>query len=254
MTRKTAIALIAALLMPLAAWAIPDSLLPDPEPGAPLVVDYAGILSTRERMNDSLLAFEQAHDGAQILVVTVTDLKGFSANEFATGIGNKWGIGQRGKDNGVVMLVKPKLGDSDKGHLFIAPGRSLEGVLPDLRCHHITELVMLPIIREGGSYDDAVWAGLEKVTKLVAGEKVEVPGDNDGNASLLFGGGIVAGFVLLWVVCYRRMRKRGVTLTGPQDKSNPWTKVYHGSSRGSGGGGHSYGGGSFSGGGGGSSW
>ncbi len=250
MKRLKLCALLAALLMPMLAWAA-EAELPEQLPGAPLVADLAGILSSSQEMNDSLLAFEQAHDGAQVLVVTTSDLLGYTPAEYAAALGDKWGIGQKDKDNGVVILIKEKTADS-KGEFFIAPGRGLEGVLPDAICHRITENEMIPVIKETGDYDSVAWIAVKAVTTIVAGGEFEFTDrsasddDIDGTTALIGGGMIV--LVLGLIV-------RGAIKGGSRGGGGGSTHYYGGSGGYSGGGSsHSYGGGSFSGGGGGSSW
>ena len=96
-----------------------------------LVNDFAGILNNSEnsQLEGALVQFAQ-ESSTQIVVVTVADLDGNDPGDYAFKLGEKWGVGQKGKDNGIVVLVKPKVGNS-KGQIFIATGYGLEGVLPD---------------------------------------------------------------------------------------------------------------------------
>src|SRR6056297_4342191 len=77
-----------------------------------LVNDFAGILEQNEYNNleKSLEQFAR-ETSTQILVVTVQDLQGFDPGDFAFRLGEKWGVGQKGKDNGIVVLLKPKKGN-----------------------------------------------------------------------------------------------------------------------------------------------
>src|SRR4051812_13201179 len=62
----------------------------------------------------------------QICVVIVDDLNDMDASSYATALGHEWGIGQKDKDNGIVILVKPTGGAGGRD-LFIAVGYGLEG-------------------------------------------------------------------------------------------------------------------------------
>src|ERR1043166_7928888 len=74
----------------------------------------------------------------QICVVIVDDLGGLPAADYATEIINKWGVGIKGKNNGLVILIKPTK-TNGKRELFIAVGYGLEGAIPDLATKRIRE-------------------------------------------------------------------------------------------------------------------
>lgn len=101
-----------------------------PEPPR-LVNDFAGILSENEYglLTKKLEDFAR-ETSTQIVIVTVKDLEGYDPGDYAFRIGDKWGVGQKGKENGVIILVKPKYGN-ERGRIFIATGYGLESVLPD---------------------------------------------------------------------------------------------------------------------------
>ena len=69
-------------------------------------------------------------------MVTVPSLNGHDINDYAARLGEKWGIGQKGKDNGIVILIKPKSG-REKGEVAISVGYGLEGVVPDVTASRI---------------------------------------------------------------------------------------------------------------------
>ena len=117
-----------------------------------LVIDSAGILSPSEEqtLRQQLIAFNDTVSN-QILIVTVTDLCGYDKAEFTYTLGEKWGVGQDGKDNGIVIMVKPKEIDG-RGETFIAPGYGLEGVLPDAIAKRIVENEMIPAFKQKDYY------------------------------------------------------------------------------------------------------
>jgi uncharacterized protein len=126
--------------------------IPDPMQPPRLVNDFAGILSSDQvnYLESKLVAFNDS-TSTQIAVVIVKSLNGYDKNDFAQRLGQKWGIGQKGKSNGVVVLVKPKY-PQEKGEASIQSGYGLEGVLPDITCKRIVENEMLPSFREGDYY------------------------------------------------------------------------------------------------------
>ena len=117
-----------------------------------LVQDYANVMSDNEEagLRRALLAFEDS-TSTQILVVTVTDLCGYDKAAFTYTLGEKWGVGTDGKDNGIVIMVKPKEIDG-RGEVFIAPGYGNEGVLPDAIAKRIVELEMIPNFKKRNYY------------------------------------------------------------------------------------------------------
>ena len=134
-----------------------------------LVLDSAGILSPSEEqtLRQQLIAFNDTVSN-QILIVTVTDLCGYDKAEFTYTLGEKWGVGQDGKDNGIVIMVKPKEVDG-RGDAFIATGRGLEGVLPDAIAKRIVENEMIPSFKQKDYYE-GISAAAQVAMEITAGE------------------------------------------------------------------------------------
>lgn len=139
-----------------------------PEPER-LVNDFAGLLTPEEvaMFENALVAFNDS-TSTQIVIVTVNDFSGYDKAQFAVEIGQKWGVGQKGKNNGIVVLVKPKIGKS-KGSAYIATGYGLEGVIPDAVARRIVGNEMIPYFREG-NYAKGIAAGVSTVMSLTKGE------------------------------------------------------------------------------------
>lgn len=134
-----------------------------------LVQDYAGVLTDSEEqsLRQQLIAFNDTVSN-QILIVTVTDLCGYDKAEFSYTLGEKWGVGQNGKDNGIVIMVKPKEIDG-RGDAFIATGRGLEGVLPDAIAKRIVENEMIPNFK-GKNYYGGISDAALTVMQITGGE------------------------------------------------------------------------------------
>ncbi|MFI3294772.1 MAG: TPM domain-containing protein [Rikenellaceae bacterium] len=134
-----------------------------------LVNDYAALLTSGQRstLESRLRAFNDTTSN-QISIVTVTDLQGMTASQYATELAHQWGVGQKGRDNGVMILLKPKT-SSSKGEYFIAVGYGLEGAIPDAMASRIGREIMVPELQQNNYY-----GALDKATlaimKLSQGE------------------------------------------------------------------------------------
>jgi uncharacterized protein len=135
-----------------------------------LVNDLAGILIQSEIavLEDSLDQFAQK-TSTQIAVVTVTSLNGYDPADLAYRIGESWGVGQKEKNNGIVILVKPKTGN-EKGQVYISVGYGLEAVIPDAVAHgKIVDHEMIPRFREN-DYFGGIMNGARIIMALARGE------------------------------------------------------------------------------------
>jgi len=121
-----------------------------PPKSARLVTDYIGLLSPAEQnaLEQKLLAFEK-QTSIQIAVVTLDDLDGEDPQSVATEFIHQWGIGQKGLDNGVILLVvkyseaaKQKLSENKHGSYRIGTGYGVEEYLPDAKCNQITAKIL----------------------------------------------------------------------------------------------------------------
>ena len=120
--------------------------MPDPPR---LVNDYASVLSETQRnsLEQKLVAFDDS-TSTQIAIVIINSTKGYPISSYAVELGEKWGVGRDGKDNGVMILVA--IQDRD---IFIATGYGLEGALPDALVKRIIENDIKPAFREGSYFE-----------------------------------------------------------------------------------------------------
>ncbi|MDX1285105.1 MAG: TPM domain-containing protein, partial [Draconibacterium sp.] len=135
-----------------------------------LVNDFASVLSENEynQMESHLEKFAR-ETSTQIVVVTLGDLEGYDPADFAQRLGEKWGVGQKGKDNGLVVLLKPKTNDS-RGQIYISTGYGLEAVLPDIIVNReIVENEMIPRFKENDYYGGLA-AGINVMMEITRGE------------------------------------------------------------------------------------
>ncbi len=127
------------------------------------VNDYAGMISpdAKAQMEEKLKALEQS-DSTQIFVLTVPSLEGEVLEEFAIKVFDKWKAGQKGIDNGVILIVAQK-----ERKVRIEVGRGLEGKLTDLVAGRIIDAIIKPKFKSGdfeGGFVDGV-AALVAATK-----------------------------------------------------------------------------------------
>ncbi len=132
------------------------------------VVDQAGILSSSEetRLSGKLAALEQKTT-IQLVVVTLSSLQSRTIEEWGLALGRGWGIGQKGKNNGVLLIVAPK-----ERELRIEVGYGLEGDLPDATADSIIRKVIVPRFK-AGNMTRGINDGVDAIGRALAGEKLE---------------------------------------------------------------------------------
>jgi len=125
--------------------------IPDRPVPPRLVNDFAGMLKAEEvsMLERKLVAFNDS-TSTQIAIVIVKDLNGYAPSDYAQRLGEKWGVGQKGRNNGILILVKTKT--DTKGEVQIATGYGVEGPIPDLACIDIVNNEILPAFRAGDYY------------------------------------------------------------------------------------------------------
>lgn len=136
--------------------------IPNPMQPPRLVNDFAGILNSEEQntLEHNLRNYYDT-TSTQIYVVTVKDLEGYDVSDYAFRLGEKWGVGQKGKNNGVVILIKPKYGN-EKGQAFIATGYGMESIIPDATARRIVDNEMIPYFKNGDYYK-----GINAAAKII---------------------------------------------------------------------------------------
>jgi uncharacterized protein len=144
-------------------------------PDRPLnhVVDIAGIINedVESVLNRHLLELEQKTT-AQMVVLTINSLEGESLEEFSIEIAHeKWKLGQKGKDNGVLLLVSLQ----DKKYRFEV-GYGLEGVIPDSLAGSIGRTYLVPFFRKGDYSTGIYAASLAVINEIAADAGVEITG------------------------------------------------------------------------------
>jgi len=146
---------------------------PIPQMPSNYVVDLAGIIDDRveNNLNGYLKELEQKTT-AQVVVLTVQSLEGASLEEFSlTTAHDRWKLGQKGKDNGVLLVVAFE----DRKYRFEI-GYGLEGVLPDSLVGTIGRQYLVPYFKKG-DYSAGIFAAtLATINEIAASEGVEITG------------------------------------------------------------------------------
>ena len=255
------------LLLFVLATVLPTAAIPPKPSPQRLVNDFAGLFTAGQvdELERKLVAFDDSTSN-QITVVTVNDLEGRAAAEYADRIGIEWGVGSKAYNNGIVVLVKPKTSDSG-GQVTIQVGYGLEGAIPDIYASRIIRNDMIPHFQENDYYGGVVQA-CENLMALASGEISEPRSrdDDDDPFESLLAMLVILFLILLIIKIIRHSGGNGGggSGTGGRDR-HIWVgpiggSSWGGSSRGSswgggfGGGFGGFGGGSFGGGGASGSW
>ena len=130
------------------------------------VVDQAGILSSAVKAElETALAAHENNTTNQVVVVTLESLNGANIEEYSLELGRRWGIGQKGKDNGALLVVAP----NDK-QIRIEVGYGLEGILTDALSSNIINYYIIPEFKKG-DIQNGIKIGTQKIIALLEGDE-----------------------------------------------------------------------------------
>jgi uncharacterized protein len=229
------------------------------------VVDQAGVIDpAAEARLDAKLADLEQKTRTQLVVATLRSLQGYDIADYGYQLGRAWGIGQKGTDNGALLIVAPA-----ERKVRIEVGYGLEGVLTDAVSRLIIDNAILPRFR-AGDFSGGIERGVDDLVQLLSGDADDFkrraaeqsgrPAGAEGLAAFMLVLIILAIFLLLFLRRsggqQLRARRRpgwiwGIPAGGSWEsggRSSGWP------SGGGFGGGFSGGGGSFGGGGASGSW
>ena len=200
------------------------------------VSDWAGVFTAEQKADlENRIGAVKQTNGAELAVVTVPSLQGGEIDDFAAKLFAQWGIGQKGKDNGVLLLAA-----MEDRKMRIEVGYGLEGVLTDAKTGRIQDEYIIPRFKEG-NYAQGLLAGADVLLKIMGGGELPAQSATESDTTL---GGII--FLIIFVVVFFLIVRAAIK-GGKGGKGGGWTSG--GSSRGGGwssGGGGGFGG--FSGG------
>lgn len=240
-----------------------------------LVNDLANVLSNEEEqtLEAELVEFDRSTT-TQITIVTVPTLGDYEISDFAFRLGEKWGVGRKDKDNGIVIIFKPKVGN-ERGGVFVAVGYGLEGIIPDAVANRtVVDKEMIPRFQQNDIYG-GLYAGTKVLMGLASQEftaqayqqKAGGKKSEDGGGGVL----VVIIIIIILLTLFKGGRGRNyhaggrgslpfwiaMSLLGSGNRGGGSFGGFSGGGGGFGGGGGGFGGfggGSFGGGGAGGSW
>ncbi|HXS37355.1 MAG TPA: TPM domain-containing protein [Flavipsychrobacter sp.] len=201
-----------------------------------LVNDFGHFLTDAEAAQlEAKLEDYNKTSSTEITIVTITSLGDYDVSDYAIKLGNLWGIGKKGKDNGVMVLAS-----MNEHKVNISTGKGLEGALTDAMCGRIIRNEIVPAFKQG-SYFDGFSKGADAI---IAATKGEYKADDNGNSGRSIPAWVIilligVVYFILWLIS--KIRGGGGTYMSGRGYGGWWM----------GGGGFGGGGGGFGGGGGG---
>lgn len=204
------------------------------------IVDQAGLLSEAVTSKlEQLLAQHETETSNQVVVVTLSSLQGYDIADYGYQLGRHWGIGQKQRDNGVILIVAPA-----ERRVRIEVGYGLEGVLTDALSNNIIQTQILPQFRQQ-KYEAGIVAGVQAILAVIAGSYEPIKTSSDESLAPVF---IFLLFMLLFLLMMYLQDRRNYS---PQNTNRDGFIYIPPGSRGGGfTGGGGFGGGGFGGGGG----
>lgn len=160
------------------------------------VNDYANVISQRDeqQITEYLAGLEQA-TGIQIAVLTIPSLQGEDIASYSMKVCDKWQLGQKGKDNGALLLLA-----MDERQVRIEVGYGLEGKLTDAKCGLIIRNVIIPEFREG-NYGAGMYKGVRNMggiasddTEIVSKRVLNEESSEDSIFGLIF--------MIVWIIIF----------------------------------------------------
>jgi len=167
------------------------------------IVDQANITpaATRSAIEAKLVDLEQK-SGIQLVVATVTSLDGQEIEPYANALFRSWGLGEKAKNNGVLLLVAP-----NEKRVRIEVGYGLEGTLTDALSKVIITNAIAPRFK-AGDFGDGISRGVDDIITVLttdASEWQKRPSlrldkqDNNGPVNWLILSGVIVLIALLIV-------------------------------------------------------
>ena len=173
------------------------------------VVDVAQILSSSTEVEITRQLKEQEQKtGNQVVVVTLDSLQGTSIEDYGYQLGRRWGIGQKGKDDGALLIIAPT-----EREMRIEVGYGLEGVLTDAQSSQIINQVIAPYFKKQ-QFDAGVKAGVAAMLAKITAPPTQLASNKKPQLSENIAGKLMALIFffapLFMVFGFRRSRRRGI--------------------------------------------
>jgi uncharacterized protein len=156
------------------------------------VNDYGNLLTTEQVLVlETKLASHEKKTSNQIVILTISSLEGENLEQFSHRVASAWKLGQKGKDNGVLLFIAVK---ERKSHVEV--GYGLEGRLNDARCGRILDEALIPNFKQQRWFD-GVNLTIDKIIQSIKGE---YKAENSAAKKELTGkliGGLIVGVIFL---------------------------------------------------------
>lgn len=160
------------------------------------VYDEAGILSESEKqlLNEKLIKFEDS-TSTEIQVITIPSTKGEDVNFLATQFGEKWGIGKKKVDNGVVFLIA-----AEDHTMSIQQGRAVEQYLTASVAGQILDYLVTPYFKKGEFYN-GIDRGTSAIMDAVKGKFKPIVDSSPENVDFSLAHAIII-FIIIMAIIY----------------------------------------------------
>ncbi len=167
------------------------------------VNDLAGLISRGTEVElERQMAELESSDSTQLVILTIASLEGEVLEEYSIRVAEEWGIGQKGYDNGALLLVS-----KNDHEVRLEVGYGLEGNLTDLLAGRIIDNEILPNF-SAGRFDAGFLKGIEAVTAAVKGEYKAEAKPSSRAGSVRSGRSLMPFFIIFIVVAMLGSKKR----------------------------------------------
>ena len=187
LTARLSLLLLGALLL-LAPGGIAFAQNYDFPPLTGRVVDEANILDAATKIDlDTKLEDLETKTTTQFVIVTLKSLRGRTIEDYGYQLGRHWGIGQKGSNNGVMLIVAP-----NERKVRIEVGYGLEGTLTDAITSVIIQSRILPRFR-ANDYQGGIRAGADAIIEVASGagdefkKQAQAPAKQDNSLGAFLG-------------------------------------------------------------------
>lgn len=158
------------------------------------ITDTTGTLASETVANlNTRLANYEMQTGTEIAVALIASTEGIPIEQYATDLGNEWGVGKTKVDNGALLVVAV-----DDRELFLATGSQLEGAVTDIEAREIIDKVITPRFKNS-DFDSGISAGVDAIIAAIAGESfTDLRTNNTASAPSSVEGILNAIFIFLF--------------------------------------------------------
>ncbi len=206
------------------------------------VVDNAQLLTpqAKQALETQLKDYEQASTN-QVVVLTLPSLNGYEIDDYGYQLGRHWQIGQKDKNNGVILIVA-----QTERKVRIEVGYGLEPILTDLLANQIIQTVILPSFKQD-QYQKGIVEGTQTILDVLGGKKLKQKTQSEPEDDWV-------GLIFFIIICLLFIRNPGLAYLISSGSGQRFGGGGSSGGSSSSGGGFSGGGGSFGGGGSSGSW